>query len=141
MPAGEGLLRRALLRHIKAERARDVGAITVSLHPDPYYIIPGYELRGASAVRALYECNLAALTSENADEYARALTDPRVAHWAENHLILEYTPDYPLHYGITVIAHLVEAMLRSEHTFLSLVDPQATRPALMDIPGVTPIAR
>src|SRR4051812_39716708 len=62
-------LRAALVRHIEAERARDLDAIMTSLHPDPWYIIPGYEVRGGDAVRALYDYAMPALTPENADEY------------------------------------------------------------------------
>jgi len=87
------IFREAIIRHVEAERRRDIDAIMASVADDPFYIIPGYELRGRAAVRTMYQNNMAALTPANADEYLRALDDPAVSSRGSRHLVLEYTPD------------------------------------------------
>lgn len=132
-------LREVILRHIEAETARDIDAILASLHPDPHWIIPGFDVRGQEALRALYESVMPLLTPENAAEYIRALDDPRVASWGEDHVVLIYTEDYPIHYGMIVVARLEDDMLKSEHTLFSLQHPATIVPPFAHLPGVTPI--
>lgn len=139
LPAERGDLRRALVEHIEAERARDLDAILRSLCDDPYYIIPGFELRGRVALRAMYEHAMPVLTPENADEYLRALDDPSVTTWGPEHIILEYTPSYPIHYGMTVVVRFADGKVRSEHTYCSLLGGPRLAGPLEGALGVTPI--
>lgn len=133
--------RAALKAHIEAERARDMDAIMDSLSDDVLYLLPGLELRGKAAVRVMYEQAWEHLTSDNADEYLRALDDPAVASWGQEHVVLAYTPDYPIHYGMFVVTHFAGGKVRSEHTFYTVTPNSASaNPELgpfAGVPGVT----
>lgn len=128
----------ALKAHIMAERARDIEAIMASLHDDPFYIIPGFELRGKPAIRAMYEMSMPALTPENADEYLAALDDPTVATWGDEHVVLTYTSAYPIHYGMCVVAILADGKVKSEHSYF-FREPMSPTSAFAGIEGATPV--
>jgi hypothetical protein len=119
LPGEKADLRQALVAHIEAERSRDIDAILATLSDDPYYLVPGAILRGREALREMYASNVGALTPENADEYLRALDDAAVTTWGDAHLILEYTPEYPIHYGMVVIVRFADGRVQSEHTFFT----------------------
>ena len=109
---------RAMLEaHIEAERRQDLDAILVTLSAQPSYVIPNYVVTGREALRAMYQRSMSALTPENADEYLRALEDPRVATWGDNHIVLQYSDDYPLHAGMAVVIHFDGDHIRSEDTY------------------------
>ncbi|MBV9840149.1 MAG: nuclear transport factor 2 family protein [Sphingomonadaceae bacterium] len=142
LPGERADLRKALETHIEAERSRDIEAIVASLSDDPYYIVPGFELRGRAALRAMYQRAMPALTPENSDETLRALDDPAVTTWGPDHIILEYTRDYPIHYGMVVIVRFADGRVRSEHTFYSSAEgPPALAGSLEGTPGATPVRR
>jgi hypothetical protein len=142
LPGERADLRQALVEHIEAERTREIDAIMASLCDDPFYILPGVELRGQAALRAMYQGAMPSLTAENADEYLRALDDPAVTSWGSDHIVIEYTRDYPIHYGMVVIVRFAQGKVRSEHSFCSL---DAGTPSLAGplggVPGVTPIRK
>ena len=107
----------------------------------PSYVIPGYVLQGKEAVRAMYERILPHLTPELLDEYRRALDDPAVTRWGEDHCVLEYTDDYPLHRNMIVVVHFDGDRVKSENTyFRTLEQPRETGAALAGMPGVVPVA-
>ena len=98
--------RRHLEAHIAGERAGDLDALMAALSNHPCYVVPGWVLDGREAVRSMYERALPLLSPELSDEYLRALDDPRVARWGSDHIVLEYTDDYPLHRGMVVVVHI-----------------------------------
>lgn len=111
--------RRNLEAHINAERAHDIEAVMATVSHSPRYVIPNSVLEGREAVRAMYERALKHLPTEHYDEYLRALADPRVARWGEDHIVLEYTDDYPLHRGMVVIVVFDGDKIQSENTYYS----------------------
>ena len=111
--------RRSLQAHINAERAHDIEAVMATLSPSPRYVIPNSVLEGREAVQAMYERALRHLPTEHYDEYLRALADPRVTRWGEDHIVLEYTDDYPLHRGMVVIVVFDGDKIKSENTYYS----------------------
>jgi hypothetical protein len=115
--------RRALSRHIEAERAHDMEAIMDSLCEDCCYLVTGWELRGKPALQAMYERSMSALTDENMDEYLRAIDDPAVADWGPQHVVLSYNADYPLHHGMIVITRFRDGKVASEDSFFSVALP------------------
>ena len=112
--------RRVLEAHIAGERAGDLDARMAALSRHPCYVVPGWVLDGREAVRAMYERALPLLSPELSDEYLRALDDPRVARWGSDHIVLEYTDDYPLHRGMVVVVHFDgDGRVRSENTYFA----------------------
>jgi len=110
--------RRNLEAHIAGERARDLDALMAPLAPHPRYVVPGWVLDGREAVREMYARALPYLTPELSDEYLRSLDDPRVACWGPDHIVVEYTPDYPLHEGMVVVVHFdADGRVTSENTY------------------------
>ncbi|MBV9995723.1 MAG: nuclear transport factor 2 family protein [Caulobacteraceae bacterium] len=133
-----GECRIALKAHIEAERARDLEAILDSLHDDCCYLVTGWELRGKPALRVMYERARPSLTDENMDEYLRAIDDPAVADWGPEHVVLRYTSEYPVHYGMIVITRFRDGKVLAEDTFYSVAtsdDPQA----FAGVPGASRI--
>lgn len=130
--------RTALRAHIEAERARDIGAIMASLHDDCRYLVTGWELLGKDAVRAMYERAMPSLTRENMDEYLRAIDDPKVATWGPEHVVLSYTADYPVHYGMIVITRFRDGKVLAEDTFYSVATPDNPE-AFAGVPGASRI--
>lgn len=109
---------RANLRaHILGERAKDLDALMAPLCDEPSYVIPGYLLKGRGAIRALYEEVLPHLPPELLDEYLRALDDPEVTHWGDDHCVIEYTDDYPYHRNMVVVVHFDGDKVKSENTY------------------------
>lgn len=133
--------RRSLEAHIAGERRRDLDALMAPLSARPVYVIPDYILDGRDAVRAMYERVLPILNDALSDEYLRALDDPKVASWGENHCVLEYTDDYPLHRNMIVVVHFDGDKLKSENTYFRTSKmPKATvDEAFLATPGVIPI--
>lgn len=112
--------RRFLEAHIAGERAGDLDALMAALSAHPRYVVPGWVLEGHEAVRTLYQRALPLLSPELSDEYLRALDDPRVARWGEDHIVLEYTDDYPLHRGMVVVVHFdADGRVSSENTYFA----------------------
>lgn len=129
--------RRNLEAHIAGERAGDIDAALAPLSDDCSYVIPGYVLHGKGAVRAMYELALPHLPAANFDEYLRALDDPAVARWGEDHCVLEYTDDYPHHRNMVVVIHFEGDRVRSENTYYrTLEQPSRAGEALAGVPGV-----
>lgn len=130
--------RAALEAHIAGERAGDVDAAMAPLSDNASYVIPGYVLESHAAIRALYEFVLPKLPAENFDEYRRALDDPAVARWGEDHCVLEYTDDYPEHRNMIVVIHFEGDKVKSENTYYR-TQSSAPFPAdkvLRGVPGV-----
>jgi hypothetical protein len=112
--------RRHLEAHIAGERARDLDALMAPLSKSPRYVVPGWTLEGRTAVRAMYERALPMLSPALSDEYLRAIDDPNVARWGADHLVLEYTADYPLHRGMVVVVHFDSTgRIHSENTYFA----------------------
>jgi hypothetical protein len=110
--------RRNLEAHIAGERVRDLDALMTPLSARPRYVVPGWVLEGRDAVREMYQRALPHLTPELSDEYLRAIDDPRITRWGEDHLVIEYTSDYPLHDGMVVVVHFdAEGLVYSENTY------------------------
>jgi hypothetical protein len=110
--------RRHLEAHIEGERARNLDALMAPLSDSPRYVVPGWVLEGRAAVREMYERALPLLSPALSDEYLRAIDDPRVAQWGDDHLVLEYSSDYPLHRGMVVVVHFdASGRIRSENTY------------------------
>jgi hypothetical protein len=109
--------RRNLEAHINAERVHDVEAVMATLSHSPHYVIPNCVLEGREAVRAMYERALKHLPTKHYDEYLRALDDPRVTRWGDDHIVLEYTDDYPLHRDMVVIVVFDGDKIKSENTY------------------------
>lgn len=106
--------------HIAGERAGDLDALMTALSAHPRYVVPGWILDGRAAVRAMYERALPLLSPALSDEYLRALDDPRVARWGDDHVVLEYSDDYPLHRGMVVVVHFdADGRVRSENTYFA----------------------
>ena len=134
--------RKNLEAHIAGELAGDVDAALAPMCDHPRYVVPNYLLEGKAAIRAMYERALPHLPAENFAEYRRALDDPRVAYFGENHIVLEYTDDYPLHSGMVVVIHFEGDRLKSENTYYtssSKVNAARFDDAFNQVPGVTPI--
>jgi hypothetical protein len=112
--------RRNLEAHIQGERNRDLDALMAPLSDVPRYVVPGWVLEGRVAVRTMYERAMPLLSPELSDEYLRALDDRRVAHWGDEHVVLEYTEDYPLHRGMVVVVHFdAQGRILSENTYFA----------------------
>jgi hypothetical protein len=112
--------RRHLEAHIAGERNRDLDALMAPLSEQVRYVIPGWILEGRAAVQAMYERVLSLLTPALSEEYLRALDDPRVARWGDDHIVIEYTDEYPLHCGMVVVVHFdVNGRVRSENTYFA----------------------
>jgi hypothetical protein len=121
--------RRNLEAHIAGERAHDIDALLAPLSANPRYVVPGWVLEGRDAVRELYRRALPWLTPELSDEYLRALDDPGVARWGADHLVIEYSSDYPLHRGMVVVVHFdAEGRVRSENTYYATPELAARFP-------------
>ena len=134
--------RKSLEAHIAGELAGDVDAALAPMCDNPRYVVPNYLLEGHAAIRAMYERALPHLPPENFAEYRRALDDPRVAYFGENHIVLEYTDDYPLHRGMVVVIHFEGDRLKSENTYYtsaSKVNAARFDEAFLKVPGVTSI--
>jgi hypothetical protein len=122
--------RRNLEAHIQGERDRDLDALMAPLSDVPCYVVPGWMLEGRAAVRTMYEGAMPLLSPELSDEYLRALDDPAVAHWGDDHVVLEYTPDYPLHRGMVVVVHFdAQGRIHSENTYFATPSLLARLPA------------
>ena len=73
----------------------------------------------------------------------RALEDPRVARWGDDHIVLEYTDDYPLHRGMVVVVVFDGDTIKSENTYYTSFVSFAS--GMMDgefaqMRGVTPLS-
>jgi hypothetical protein len=127
--------------HIAGERGKDIEALLAPMAPHPSYVIPGYLLEGMPAIRRMYENILPHLSEDLLDEYRRALDDPEVTHWGENHCVLEYTDRYPLHRNMVVIVHFEGDKVKSENTyFRTLEPPRPPAETVTGVAGVTPFA-
>ena len=112
--------RRNLQAHIEGERLRDLDALMAPLSGSPRYVIPGWVLTGRAAVRAMYERALPLLSPTLSDEYLRAIDDPRVCRWGDDHLVIEYSDAYPLHRGMVVVVHFdCDGRIHSENTYFA----------------------
>jgi len=134
--------RRHLEAHIAGERARDLEALMAPLSDSPRYVVPGWNLEGRAAVRAMYERALPLLSPALSDEYLRAIDDPRVARWGLDHLVLEYGAEYPLHRGMVVVVHFDDCgRIRSENTYFATPDllSRYADESYAGVPGATRI--
>lgn len=134
--------RQNLEAHIAGERAKDIDAALAPMCDNPRYAVTNYILEGRAAIRAMYERALPHLPPENFDEYLRALDDPHVARWGEDHIVLEYTDGYPLHRGMVVVVHFEGDRLKSENTYHTTAERAKTAvfdEAFEQVPGVTRI--
>lgn len=132
--------RKSLEAHIRGERERDLAAAMAPLSDHPRYVVPNFIFDGPAAIEAMYRLVLPSLTPENADEYLRALDDPVVARWGDDHCVLEYSDDYPLHKGMVVVIHFDGDKVKSENTYFTSVQRfVGTFPpdAFVGVPGVT----
>jgi hypothetical protein len=112
--------RRNLEAHIAGERVRNLDALMAPLSERPRYVVPGWVLEGSEAVREMYRRALPYLTPQLSDEYLSALDDPRTTRWGNDHVVIEYTPDYPLHAGMVVVVHFdADGRVRSENTYFA----------------------
>jgi len=134
--------RHNLAAHIRGERALDLDALLAPLCENPSYVVPGYVLHGRAAVAEMYRQVMPALSGELSDEYLRALDDPAVARWDDDHCVPEYSDAYSLHRGVVVVVRFEGDLLRSENTcFTSRRCFEAAKHAsfLGDIAGAIPI--
>ena len=133
--------RASLEAHIRAERAGDIDAAVASLSDAPHYVIRGYVLDGTEAIRRMYEFALPNLPRENFDEYLRALDDPQVCVWGENHCVLEYTDDYPNHRNMVVVVHFDGDKVKSENAYCRTPEQPGMpiKEFFADMEGVIPI--
>lgn len=111
--------RETLKAHILAERAGDLDGAMATLSDNPVFVVPNFRVEGREAVRAMYKLSIGALPPEYYDEILRALDDPRVSRWGEEHIVLEYTDDYPLHRGLVVVVHFDGDRVKSENSYCS----------------------
>lgn len=111
--------RKTLEKHILAERASDLDGAMATLSDNPVFIVPNLKVEGKEAVRAMYALSMGVLPSEYYDEILRALDDPDVARWGEDHIVLEYSAAYPLHRGFVVVVHFDGERVKSENTYCS----------------------
>jgi hypothetical protein len=111
--------RKHLEAHIAGERARDIKALMAPLAANPSYAVPGFILRGRPAVEEMYRRVLDVLSPELSDEYLRALHDPAVTRWGQDHCVIEYNETYPLHWGMVVIIHFKDDLIVSENTYFT----------------------
>ena len=112
--------RRNLEAHIAGERVRNLDALMAPLSERPRYVVPGWILEGREAVREMYRRAMPYLTPELSDEYLRSLDDPRTTRWGHDHIVIEYTADYPLHHGMVVVVHFdADGRVRSENTYFA----------------------
>ena len=132
--------RKNLEAHIAGEKAKDIDAILAPLADEPVWVIPGFVLRGKEAVGALYENAVPHLSDQLLDEYLRALDDPAVTKWGEDHCVLEYTDDYPHHRNMIVVVHFEGDKVKSENTYFRTIEqPREAGKALAGKPGVIAI--
>ena len=112
--------------HIAGERVRNLDALMAPLSERPRYVVPGWVLDGREAVREMYRRALPYLTPELSEEYLRSLDDPRSTRWGDDHIVIEYTADYPLHDGMVVVVHFdSQGRIWSENTYYA-------KPGLME---------
>ena len=110
--------RRNLEAHIAAERRHDIDAIMAPLSDHPRYVLQDKVVEGRDAIRAMYLGGMDSLSEENMDEYLRALDDPAVCRWGEDHCVIEYSDDYPLHRNMVVVVHFdVDGKVKSENSY------------------------
>ena len=129
-----------LKAHIAAEALCDIDAIMATLGANPRYVIPDYLCEGRTALRAMYERAAGALTPENSAEYLRALEDPAVCLMGEEHIVLEYTDDYPLHAGMVVVIRFEGDLIASENTYFThraRFPAAGDDAAFLSVPGVS----
>jgi len=135
--------RRNLEAHIRGESARNLDALMTPLSDRPRYVIPGFVLEGRAAVQAMYQACLPMLTPELSDEFLRALGDPAVTRWGENHCVIEYSDAYPLHRGMVVVVHFDGDRVMSENTYFTSASRFAAASfpanAFAGIAGATPV--
>lgn len=133
--------RKNLEAHIQGERQRDVAALMTPLSEHPRYVIPNYVLEGRAAVEAMYRLTLPILSAALSDEYLRALDDPQITRWGDDHCVIEYSDDYPLHRGMVVVVHFDGDRVKSENTYYTSTKRAGTFPAnaFEGVPGVTRI--
>ena len=124
--------------HIAGERVRNLDALMAPLSESPRYVVPGWVLEGRDAVREMYRRALPYLTPELSDEYLRSLDDARTTRWGDDHIVIEYTADYPLHAGMVVVVHFAtQGRIYSENTYYAtpaLMERFPT-PSYDDVPG------
>ena len=136
------LARKNLEAHIKGERAQDLSALLAPLSETVSYVVPDYVLHGRAAIAEMYRRVMPSFSPALADEYLRALDDPTVARWGDNHCVLEYSEAYPLHRGMVVIIHFEGDHVKSENTYFATTRGFMAARAhhqLGDIPGAIPI--
>jgi hypothetical protein len=124
--------------HIAGERLQDLDALMAPLSVRPRYVVPGWELDGREAVREMYRRALPYLSPALSDEYLRAIDDPGVSRWGDDHIVIEYTADYPLHAGMVVVVHFDESgRLYSENTYYATpaLNDRFPAPTYDDVPG------
>lgn len=132
--------RRNLEAHIAGERAQDLDALLAPLSKHPRYVVPGWVLDGHDAVREMYRRALPYLTPALSDEYLRAIDDDRISRWGENHIVIEYTRDYPLHDGMVVVVHFDdEGRVYSENTYYAnpALNERFGTPSYEGVPGAS----
>ena len=135
--------RRNLEAHIEGERQRDLDALMAPLCDNPSYVIPDFLLLGRAAVRVMYELALPTLADGNAEEYRRALDDPAVTRWGQDHCVIEYSDAYPLHRDMVVVIHFEDDRVKSENTYYRVAmppPPLGTIERFLATPGVIPLA-
>jgi hypothetical protein len=134
--------RKNLEAHIAGERARDIKALMAPLAANPSYAVPGFILRGRPAIEEMYKRVLEVLSPELSDEYLRALDDPAVTRWGEDHCVIEYNETYPLHCGMVVVVHFKDDLIVSENTYFTSARgfTQSFAGGMGAIPGAIPNA-
>ncbi len=104
--------------------------------------MPGYVLHGRAAVAEMYRRVMPMVSAELSDGYLRALDDPAVTRWGDDHWVIEYSGAYPLHRGMVVIVHFEGDLLCSENTYFTSVrrfEAAKRGSPLGNIPGAIPI--
>ncbi len=126
--------------HIAGERARDVEALMAPMAENPSYVIPGWRLEGRAAVRAMYESLMPILNEALLDEFRRALDDPKVTRWGEDHCVLEYDDRYPFHRNMVVVVHFEGDKVKSENSYWRTIEQPRPPPSVFEgAEGVTPL--
>jgi hypothetical protein len=133
--------RRNLEAHIAGERGHDIAALMASLADNPSWVVRDYRLEGRVAVQAMYERVAPILNDALLDEYLRALDDPAVTRWGDDHCVIEYTDAYPLHRNMVVVVHFENDRVKSENTYYTTSDVRSAfdDAAFRAIPGVIPL--
>ena len=127
--------RRNLLAHIEGERRNDIEAIMA-----PLSIAQLCDARLCAGDPGDVRIRHAPSRGSQHDEYRRGLDDPAVTRWAEDHCVLEYTDDYPLHRNMAVIVHFdPDGRIRSENIYWRGDRPASPKGEdFLALPGVTP---